>query len=249
VAISEDDTSRSGMANVTISAGANILALHPASVNAGAAEGFTLRVEGSGFAAASPGPGSTLVIGGMPRATTCSTSFECTAQVSAEDVAQPGNLTVQAVNGGSSSNGVFLVVAATNGSDEVIALTTGNPSAAEKDIVVVDPTTAGVSEPGDDLDLNVAALGVFSATNNTCALTGNPVPGATSGEWNRDCSGVPVLRERAGHRHGLRHFRAGRRQRDCQTAGGAGNRSSNAGDSFDGHARGSLAFYTKRKFG
>jgi hypothetical protein len=176
VAISEDDTSRSGTADVTISAGANILALHPASVYAGAAEGFTLRVEGSGFAAASPGPGSTLVIGGMPRATTCNTSFECTAQVSAGDVAQPGNLTVQAVNGGSSSNGVFLVVAATNGSDEVIALTTGNPSAAEKDIVVVDPTTAGVSEPGDDLDLNVAALGVFSATNNTCALTGNPVP-------------------------------------------------------------------------
>jgi hypothetical protein len=67
-------------------------------------------------------------------------------------------------------------VAAINWSDEVITLTTGNPLAVEKDIVVVDPTTAGVSEPGDDVDLNVAALGIFSPANNSCDLTGNPVP-------------------------------------------------------------------------
>jgi hypothetical protein len=177
VAISADDVSQSGTATVSLSTGANILALHPASVYAGAAEGFTLRVEGSGFTASAPGPGSSLVVAGIPRATTCATSFECTAQVSAADLAQPGNVSVQIKNGdGNSSNGVSLVVAAINWSDEVITLTTGNPLAVEKDIVVVDPTTAGVSEPGDDVDLNVAALGIFSPANNSCDLTGNPVP-------------------------------------------------------------------------
>jgi hypothetical protein len=41
--------------------------------------------------------------------------------------------------------------------------------------VVVEPTTAGVSVPGNDVDLNVAALGAFSVVNNTCTLGGNPV--------------------------------------------------------------------------
>ena len=45
-----------------------------------------------------------------------------------------------------------------------------------KDIVVVDPTTAGVSLPNADVDLNVAALGAFSTANNSCSLAGNPVP-------------------------------------------------------------------------
>jgi hypothetical protein len=71
VAISEDDTSQSGSASVAISSGANILSLHPASVYAGGAEGFLLRVDGSGFAAAAPGPGSVLLIGGTARPTTC----------------------------------------------------------------------------------------------------------------------------------------------------------------------------------
>ena len=43
VAISSEDPSQSGSANVTISTGVNILTLHPASVYAGAANGFTLR--------------------------------------------------------------------------------------------------------------------------------------------------------------------------------------------------------------
>ncbi len=64
VAVSSDDTAQSSIANVTISAGANILALHPSSVYAGAAQGFTLRVDGSGFSASSPGSGSTMLIGG-----------------------------------------------------------------------------------------------------------------------------------------------------------------------------------------
>jgi hypothetical protein len=92
VAISSDDTSQSGLANVTISGGANILALHPSSVYAGAAQGFTLRVDGSSFTAANPGPGSTMLIGGTARVTACISAAECTAPVTPADVAVAGSV-------------------------------------------------------------------------------------------------------------------------------------------------------------
>jgi hypothetical protein len=176
VAVSSDDAAQFGEANVTISTGANIAALHPASVYAGAANGFTLRVAGSGFAASAPGPGAALVIGGTTRTTACSSAAECTAPVTANDVLTAGTVSVQVRNpNGTSSNAVSLVVVAPNAGDETIALTSGAPAATGKDIVVVDPTTAGISVPGNNLDLNVAAVGAFSTGNNSCALTGNPV--------------------------------------------------------------------------
>jgi hypothetical protein len=76
---------------------------------------------------------------------------------------------------GTKSNAVSLVVMTPNASDEVISLTSSSPAATGKDIVVVEPTTAGVSMPGADVDLNVAALGTFSTANNSCTLAGNPV--------------------------------------------------------------------------
>ncbi len=68
-----------------------------------------------------------------------------------------------------------MIAAQPNVSDEIIALTAGAPTASGKDIVVVDPTTAGVSATGNDVDLNVAALGIFDVANNTCTLGGNPI--------------------------------------------------------------------------
>jgi hypothetical protein len=189
VAISSDDTSQSGIANVTISTGANILTLHPSSVYAGAAQGFILKVDGSGFAASSPGPGAILLIAGGARTTTCTSALECTAPVTAVDVAIAGSVSIQIQNpSGTKSNVVSLVVAAPNTSDEVIALSSSTPSATGKNMVVVDPTTAGVSVPGNDVDLDVAALGAFSTANNSCALGGNPVPLArpTSGSSTAD---------------------------------------------------------------
>ncbi|HEY8714915.1 MAG TPA: hypothetical protein VIM00_06010, partial [Candidatus Acidoferrum sp.] len=61
VAVSSDDVSQSGSANVTISTGIHITTLHPASVYAGAADGFTLKVLGSGFADSTQGAGATLL--------------------------------------------------------------------------------------------------------------------------------------------------------------------------------------------
>lgn len=176
VAISSDDTTQSGSANVTISTGANILSLHPASVYAGAADGFTLLVEGSGFTTSSPGPGSTLFIGGSARTTTCTTGTECTAPITAADVAVAGNVSVQIQNpNGTSSNAVSLVVASLNVSDATIMLSASAPATTGQYIVVVDPTTAGVSAQGNDVDLNVAALGAFVVATNTCSLSGNPL--------------------------------------------------------------------------
>ncbi len=177
VAISSDDITQSGVANVTISTGANILSLHPASVYAGTADGFTVLVEGSGFTASSPGPGSTLLIAGTARTTTCLASTECSAPVTAADVSIAGNVSVQIQNpSGTKSNAVSLVVAPPNPSSDVIALSSASPAATGMDIVVVDPTTAGVSAQGNDVDLNVAALGMFSVANNSCSLSGNPLP-------------------------------------------------------------------------
>jgi hypothetical protein len=176
VAISADDSLQSGIANVTIATGATISALHPASVYAGAANGFTLRVDGGNFAASSPGPGSVLLIGGTARTTACISVSECTVPVTPADIAAVGSVTVQIRNpDATTSNSVSMIVAAPNTADEVISLTTAAPAATSKDIIVVEPTTAGISVPGNDLDLNVGALGVFSVANNSCLLAGNPV--------------------------------------------------------------------------
>jgi hypothetical protein len=176
VAISADDSAQSGAANVTIATGANILALHPASVYAGGADGFALRVDGGNFVGSTPGPGSVLMIGGTARTTTCTSVSECTVPVTPADVAAVGSVAVQIRNpDATTSNSVSLIVAAQNAADEVISLTSAAPTASAKDIVVVEPTTAGTSSPGNDLDLNVGALGLFSIANNSCFLGGNPV--------------------------------------------------------------------------
>ncbi len=177
VAISQDDTSQSGSASVTISSGPNILTLHPASVYAGGADGFTVSVDGSDFALSQPGPGSVLQIGGTARITTCDTANSCSAPVSSTDVALAGNLSVQIVNPDTStSNVVDLVIVTPGSSEEVVTLTSSSPAATGNDITVVEPTTAGLDTTDTNLDLEVAAIGLFATSTNTCTLAGNPIP-------------------------------------------------------------------------
>jgi len=176
LAISADDGSQLGIANVVVSTGANILTLHPASVYAGEANGFTLRVEGSGFTATSTGAGSTLLIGGTARTTTCPTTNACTAVVTATDTQTAGSVSVQLQNpNGQRSNSVSLIVAAPGTGTSTITLSASSPAATGVEIVVVEPTTAGVSQPANDVDVDIAALGLFNTANNTCGLGGNPV--------------------------------------------------------------------------
>ncbi len=177
LAISQDDTSQSGSASVTISGGPNILSLHPASVYAGGADGFTVSIDGSGFVPSQPGPGSVLQIGGTARITTCDSANSCTAPVSSSDVASAGNLSVQIVNpDASTSNVVDLVIVTPNSSEDVVTLTSSAPAATGKDITVVEPTTAGLDTSDANLDLEVAAIGLFTTSTNTCTLAGNPIP-------------------------------------------------------------------------
>jgi hypothetical protein len=97
--------------------------------------------------------------------------------VTAADVSAAGNVSVQIGNpDGSESNVVSLVVATPNSSTSVIALSSASPTTTGQNIVVVDPTTAGVTAQGDDVDLNVGALGMFSLATNSCSLSGNPLP-------------------------------------------------------------------------
>lgn len=177
VALSQDDSSQSGSASVSISTGANILTLHPASVYAGGADGFTLAVDGSGFVLSNPGPGSTLLIGGTARVTTCGSINSCTAPVTSADVAAPRNVSVQIKNpDGTLSNAVSLVVAVPGVNDTVVTLSSASPSSTGQNITVVEPTTAGEDGAGVSFDLDVAALGVFNTSTNACNLGGNPIP-------------------------------------------------------------------------
>jgi len=177
VALSQDDSTQSGTASVTISTGSNILTLHPASVYAGSADGFTLTVDGSGFVPSTSGPGSTLLIGGTARVTTCSSANSCSAPVNSTDVVQTGNVPVQIQNpGGTLSNTVSLVVVALGTSDTVITLTTASPTSTGQNIIVVEPTSAGIDNSSVSFDLNVAALGLFNTSTNACNLGGNPIP-------------------------------------------------------------------------
>jgi hypothetical protein len=176
LAISQDDSTQSASTSVAISAGANILSLHPASVYAGGTNGFTVTVDGSGFVPSNPGPGSTLLIGGTPRVTTCTSANSCSAPVNSTDVAQPGNVSAQLQSpSGPLSNIVSLIVATPGTTDDVISLTASTPAILGKNITVVEPT-AGVDDSSISFDLNVAAIGVFNTSTNACNLTGNPVP-------------------------------------------------------------------------
>lgn len=185
VAISSDDTSQSGFANVIISTGANILTLRPASVYTGGTNGFTLRANGSGFSASAPGPGSTLWIAGTARMTSCPSDTQCTAPVTPADVSQTGSVSVQIRNPDrTSSNALNLLIVAPGAGPEIISLTNDAPVATEKNISVVDPTTAGLDLPGFSLDISVAALGEFITASNTCILGGSPISFARPASGN-----------------------------------------------------------------
>jgi hypothetical protein len=176
VAISSEDTSRSGSASITIPFEPIILSLRPSSATAGAAGGITLRVEGGNFAATSPGPGSIIRIEGNARATLCDSTAVCSTSLTAVDLSSAGNrsVTVQNPNGALSAPATFLVLAPTSGADAV-PLTPNAPNASEKDIVVVDLSTSGSSLPTENVNLNIISLSLFQPLSGACTIGGGPV--------------------------------------------------------------------------
>src|SRR5208337_3649025 len=115
--------------------------------------------------------------GGTARVTSCTSANSCSAPLSSVDVSQPGSLSISLRNPDSiTSNAVQFVIVAPGGADDVINLSSAAPAVTGKDITVVEPTTAGIDTAGDNLDLDVAAIGMFSTSNNSCSLGGNPIP-------------------------------------------------------------------------
>ena len=88
------------------------------------------------------------------------------------DVQTAGTLTVQVQNPGAPgalSNPVPFVIAAFAVTEDVIALSAGQPAATGKDIVVVEPTTAASSAA-----INVDFIGLLTGGNN-CGVQGSPL--------------------------------------------------------------------------
>ncbi len=187
VATSVQNVGSSGIAVVAIGMGPVITSLAPSSATAGAAGGFILDVQGANFVTSSPGPVSTIFVGGSARATFCDSDLDCTTTLAASDLAIAGNLSVTVQNpGGLQSNAAaFVVVAATPGGGSNIPLLPGSPSASGKDIIVVDLSTNGSTVPAQDVSLSIVAAGPFTTTTNTCSLNAGPIavtpPGSGTG--------------------------------------------------------------------
>ena len=176
MATSSEDTSRSGSASVSVTTTPVITGLLPASILSGAAGGFTLRVEGGNFVTGTATPGSEIYFGGTGRTTTCSDAGDCTTTLSAGDLQAAGSLAVQIQNpDGTKSAAVNFVVAQDADAVDVIPLTAGQPAASAKDIIVVEPSTAGSLAPQTDVTLSIQAMGMYSTATSTCTLGASPL--------------------------------------------------------------------------
>jgi len=188
VATSSEDSSRTGTSSVTITSAMVITGLLPASASVGGAGSFTLQVTGGNFLPTSPGPGSAIVVGGTARTTLCATSGTCTTALTSTDLATAGNLSVAIRNQNlTQSNTVNFVVVSAPPAIDIIPLTPTNPSATGKDIIVVEPSTAGSLAPQQNVTIAVAAMGIFSPAANTCSL------GAGSLIVTRPTSGTAIV--------------------------------------------------------
>jgi hypothetical protein len=176
IATSSVDTSQSGSAIVTVTITPDIFAISPTSAYAGSAGGFTLQATGSNFFSSNPGPGSTILVAGTPRTTSCASSAQCTTTLAASDLQLAGNLPIQLQNPDGTLSNVLTFVALSSGSGAAtIALTPSAPISAGNDIVVVELSSNGGSDGGGSASLNVAAIGAYSVSTSSCVLAGSPV--------------------------------------------------------------------------
>jgi hypothetical protein len=176
VATSSADESQSGTATVTISSGPGISSLSPSSAYAGSAGGFTLLVSGNNLSPSAPGPGSTILVSGTPRASFCALSTQCITSLAASDLQSAGNLPVQLENpDGTISNTLAFVVLAPGAGMGTISLTPSAPTSVGNDIVVVELSTNGGSGAAGNVSLNVAAIGPYNPATSSCVLGGSPV--------------------------------------------------------------------------
>lgn len=152
VATSAVDNTKSASATIAITSGPTIEAILPSSAMAGAVESFPLTVEGVNFVAGSGGTGSVILLNGTARGTTCPTATSCSTALNPPDVQSAATLTIQIKNPGAPgllSNPVPFVILPFTTSEDVISLSSSAPTATNKDLAVVEPTTAAASAPLD----------------------------------------------------------------------------------------------------
>ena len=172
-ATSQADPARSATATVAVTNGPAIERLLPSSVIAGAANGFALTIQGQGFAAGNGSAASAILFGGNLQATTCASASQCAISLEPADVSAGRSVTVQVQNPGAPgplSNPVPFVVVPPGSGEDVISLSTTQPAAAGKDIVVAEPTTAGTTSA----QINVDFIGLATG-GNSCTAQGSPL--------------------------------------------------------------------------
>jgi hypothetical protein len=171
IATSVANPSLSSSATVTITSGPTIEQILPSSVMAGAVEGFAFSVQGVNFVAGGGNTASSILINSVARSTTCPSATVCTTALNPSDVQTSGTLTIQIQNPGSPgqlSNPVPFIVVPFDVSVDTIALSSSQPIALGKNVIVVEPTTAAESSP-----INVNSIGLL--TGNSCGVQGSPL--------------------------------------------------------------------------
>jgi len=171
IATSQADNTKSASATIAITSGPTIEVILPSSTMAGAIEGFPVSVRGLNFVPGSAGTGSTILLNGSARPTTCSTATACAIVLTPADLQTAAAFTLQISNPGAPallSNPVPFAVVPFDASEDVIALSPSQPTAVKKDITVVEATTAAVS-----VALDVDFDGPL--TNSTCEVEGTPL--------------------------------------------------------------------------
>jgi len=171
VATSLADNTKTASATIAVTSGPTIEVILPSSAMAGAIEGFPVSVQGLNFVPGSGGTGSAILLNGVARPTTCSTATTCAIVLTPVDLQTAATFTLQISNPGAPallSNPVPFVILPFDVSEDVIALSSSQPSASNKSITVVEPTTAAISVP---LDVDFDGL----LTNGTCEVEGTPL--------------------------------------------------------------------------
>jgi hypothetical protein len=171
-ATSQADSTKSATGTIALTSGPVIDVILPSSVLAGTVISFPLTVQGMNFVAGSGNSASVILLNGVARGTSCPAATSYSTALNPVDVQTAATLTVQVQNPGAPgalSNPVPFVIAPFVVSEDTIALSSAQPVATGRDIVVVEPTTAAASAA-----INVDFIGLLTGGNN-CSVQGSPL--------------------------------------------------------------------------
>ncbi len=173
VATSVANSAQSATASVSITSGPTIEQILPSSVMAGVASSFTLAVNGTGFVAGEGSTASVILVNGSARATVCQNVLQCSTPLEPGDASTAGASTIQVQNPGEPgalSNPVPFIVVPFTLTQNVLALTASQPESDGNNIVVFEPTTAGVTSA----QINVDFAGPITS-DGVCNFDSSPI--------------------------------------------------------------------------